>query len=180
MENLPGVDSFEKIRMILTFQPLTKEYALVILKWHYVPPFDCYNFKTNTISEDLYYLLDRKNAFFALLNLQGQLEGYCSFGSDGRVDGGRYNTKALDIGMGIRPDLVGQGRGKLYAQAVAGYAIDRYAIEQLRVTIAQFNQRAQRVWQQSGFEQVEKFVKVGTKKEFVIMTCTVSSLLTRF
>ena len=156
--------------MILKFRPLVEEYALAILKWHYIPPYDCYNFNANTISEDLRYLLDRQNAFFALLNLQGQLEGYCSFGSDGRVDGGCYNTEALDIGMGIRPDLVGQGRGKLYAQAVVRYGTNQYAVEQLRVTVALFNKRAQRVWQQLGFKQAEKFVKVGTKEEFVIMS----------
>ena len=142
------------------------------------------------------YLLDKKNAFFALLNLQRQLEGYCSFGSDGQVLGGCYSTQALDIGMGIKPDLVGRGRGKLYAQAVARYGINLYLVEQLRVTVAQFkrdlrklgkpqpassfNKRAQRVWQQLGFEQVEKFVKVGTKEEFVIMTCAVSSLPIKF
>ena len=166
--------------MMLKFRPLMKESALAILKWHYISPYDCYNFNANTTSEDLYYLLDRKNAFFALLSVQGQLEGYCSFGSDGQVDGGCYSTKALDIGMGIRPDLVGQGRGKLYAQAVVKYGINGYVVEQLRVTIAQFNKRAQRVWQQLGFEQVEKFVKVGTKDEFVIMTRAVSPLSTRF
>ena len=114
------------------------------------------------------------------MNLQGQLEGYCSFGSDGQVLGGCYSTQALDIGMGIKPDLVGQGRGKLYALAVTRYGINQYKVEHLRVTIAQFNKRAQRVWQQLGFKQVEKFVKAGTKEEFVIMTCTVSSLLIKF
>ena len=156
--------------MRLLFRPLVKEYALAILKWHYIPPYDYYNFNTNTTQEDLCYLLDRKNAFFALLNLKGQLEGYCSFGSDGQVRGGCYSTKALDIGMGIRPDLVGQGRGKLYAQAVVRYGTNQYAVEQLRVTVALFNKRAQRVWQQLGFKQAEKFVKVGTKEEFVIMS----------
>ncbi len=166
--------------MRLLFRPLVKEYALAILNYHYIPPYDYYNFDANTTQEDLCYLLDKKNAFFALLNLQGQLEGYCSFGSDGQVLGGCYNTEALDIAMGISPDLVGQGRGKLYAQAVARYGINQYTLKQLRVTVTQFNKRAQRVWQQLGFEQMEKFVKVGTKEEFVIMTCAVSSLPTRF
>lgn len=166
--------------MRLLFRPLIEEDALTILKWQYIPPYDYYNFNANTTQEDLRYLLDKKNAFFALLNLQGQLEGYCSFGSDGQVLGGCYSTQALDIGMGIKPDLVGQGRGKLYALAVARYGINQYEVQQLRVTVAQFNQRAQRVWQQLGFEQVEKFVKVGTKEKFVIMTCAVSSLPIKF
>ena len=159
----------------LTFQPLEKEQALAILKWHYSSPYDCYNFNANTIQEDLLYLLEEKNAFCATLNLQGELEGYCSFGSDGQVPGADYSAEALDIGMGIRPDLVGKGRGKQYARAVARYGANQYAAKQLRVTIAKFNKRAQRVWQQLGFEQVETFIKIGTEEEFVVMTRAVSS-----
>jgi [ribosomal protein S18]-alanine N-acetyltransferase len=156
-----------------TFPLLEKEHALAILNWRYTFPYDYYNFDTNTLQEDLCYLLDSKNAFCSILNLQEELEGYCSFGSDGQVLGGDYRDKALDIGMGIRPDLVGQGRGKYYAQAVAEYGAHQYGIQQLRVTIAGFNKRAQRVWEQLGFEQVEKFVKINSGDEFVVMACSV-------
>ncbi|MEA5574092.1 GNAT family N-acetyltransferase [Calothrix sp. UHCC 0171] len=157
----------------LTFRQLEKEYALAILNWRYTSPYDYYNFDADTVQEDLRYLLDVKNAFCAILNLQGELEGYCSFGSDGQVPGGDYSAEALDIGMGIRPDLVGQGRGKQYAQAVARYGAKQYGAQQLRVTIAEFNKRAQRVWEQLGFEPVEKFIKIGSGEKFVVMTCAV-------
>jgi [ribosomal protein S18]-alanine N-acetyltransferase len=157
----------------LTFRLLEKEHALALLNWRYTSPYDYYNFNADTIQEDMRYLLDSKNAFCAILNLQGELEGYCSFGSDGQVPGGEYSSEALDIGMGIRPDLVGKGRGRQYAQAVVRYGTNQYGAQQLRVTIAEFNKRAQRVWEQLGFEQVEKFVKIGSEEEFVIMTCAV-------
>lgn len=157
--------------MRLTFRPLEKEHALAILNWRYALPYDCYNFNTDTIQEDLCYLLDPENAFYAILNPQGELEGYCSFGSDGQVPGGNYGVEALDIGMGIRPDLIGQGHGEEYAQAVVKYGADRYGAQKLRVTIAAFNKRAQRVWGRLGFEQVEAFVKIGSEEKFVIMTC---------
>lgn len=157
----------------LTFRQLEKEHALAILNWRYTSPYDYYNFDADTVQEDLRYLLDAKNAFCAILNLQGELEGYCSFGSDGQVPGGDYSAEALDIGMGIRPDLVAQGRGKQYAQAVARYGAKQYRAQQLRVTIAEFNKRAQRVWEQLGFEQVEKFIKIGSGEKFVVMACAV-------
>ena len=160
--------------MRLTFRPLEKEQALAILKWRYPCPYDYYNFNAKSIQKDLCYLLDPKNAFYAL-SRQEQLEGYCSFGLDGQVPGGHYSAEALDIGMGIRPDLVGQGHGKQYAQAVARYGANKLRYKQLRVTIAQFNKRAQRVWEQLGFKQVEKFIKTGSEEEFVVMTCAVSS-----
>jgi RimJ/RimL family protein N-acetyltransferase len=156
----------------LTFCKIKKEHALAIIKWRYSSPYDYYNFDADAIQEDLHYLIDAKNDFWAILNLQGELEGYCSFGLDGRVPGGDYSAEALDIGMGIRPDLVGQGRGKHYAQAVIGHGTSQYRPQQLRVTIAEFNKRAQRVWAQLGFEQVEKFIKIDNGEEFVVMTRT--------
>lgn len=159
--------------MIVKFKALDREQALAILNWNYPYPYDYYNFDRDRIQEELCYLLEEKNAFFAILNQQGDLEGFCSFGSDARVPGGNYSSEAIDIGMGIRPDLIGLGRGKCYARAVADYGENKYQAKQLRVTIAFFNKRAQRVWQQLGFDRQEKFLKIGTEEEFIIMTRTV-------
>ena len=41
----------------------------------------------------------------------GTLLGYGSFGPEGQVPGGRYDASAIDLGMGLRPDLVGRGLG---------------------------------------------------------------------
>ncbi|BCL38364.1 GNAT family N-acetyltransferase [Nostoc sp. MS1] len=156
--------------MKLTFQTLHKDHALAILNWRYTPPYDFYNFNADTVLEDLRYLLDPKNAFYVILNSLGELEGYCSFGADGQVPGGDYRVEALDLGMGIRPDLTGLRHGKYYAQGVIKYGADRYEAQLFRVTIAQFNKRAQRVWQKLGFEQVEEFSKISSREKFVIMT----------
>lgn len=156
--------------MKLIFQTLYKDHALAILNWRYTPPYDFYNFNADTVLEDLCYLLDPKNSFHAILNPLGELEGYCSFGSDGQVPGGDYRVEALDLGMGIRPNLTGLRHGEQYAQAVIKYGASRYGAQFFRVTIAQFNKRAQRVWQKLGFEQVEEFAKIGSGEKFVIMT----------
>ncbi|MEM9907535.1 MAG: GNAT family N-acetyltransferase [Cyanobacteria bacterium P01_D01_bin.44] len=159
--------------MEFEFQSLEKRHALAILSWRYPAPYDVYNFDPENHQANLCYLLDPKNAFFAILNRQGELEGYCSFGTDGQVPGGNYSAQALDIGMGIRPDWVGKGRGKMYVSAVARYGTQRYQPRQLRVTIAAFNQRAQRVWQKLGFEPVEMFEKIEdgerSGKNFIVM-----------
>ena len=154
-------------------QSLAPEHALAILTWRYLPPYDGYNFDPHTAQADLDYLLDPQNAFCAILNQSGELEGYCSFGLDGQVPGGDYKAEALDIGMGIRPDLVGQGRGKDYAQAVIRYGAEHYGARLLRVTIATFNTRAQRVWQKLGFEPIETFIKTNSEETFVVMTTPV-------
>lgn len=157
-----------------TFRALEKDDALAILNWRYALPYDYYNSVTATIQEDLCYLLEPENAYYAILNSQGELEGYCSFGADAQVPGGDYGLQALDIAMGIRPDLTGQGQGGQFAQSVIKYGAERYGAQKLRVTIAKFNQRAQRVWEKLGFERVGEFVKIGSEEEFVIMACAYS------
>ena len=156
--------------MAWTFRPLEKSHVLTMLSWQYEPPYERYNFNPATVTDDLIYLLNPENAFYAILNIQDDLEGYCSFGSDGRVPGGDYSLTALDIGMGIRPDLTNQKLGAAYARAVMEYGQICYGASTLRVTIALFNQRAQRVWQNLGFDPVETFVKQGSQDRFVIMT----------
>ncbi|WP_414544926.1 hypothetical protein [Nostoc sp. CCY0012] len=71
--------------------------------------------------------------------------------------------------MGIRTDLTGLRHGKQYAQAVIKFGATRYKAQFCRVTIAQFNKRAQRMWQKLGFEQVEEFAKTGSGEKFVMM-----------
>lgn len=146
-----------------------------MLSWQYPTPYDVYNFREDSFQTNLSYLLDPQNAFFAILDHNQTLVGYCSFGADGQVPGGDYSAQALDIGMGIRPDLVGQGQGKRYALAVVRHGAQRYQTNQFRVTIAAFNQRAQRVWQSLGFEPVEVFYKTNSREKFIVMRGTVSA-----
>lgn len=81
-----------------------------------------------------------------------ELVAYCSFGQDGQVTGADYRDQALDIGMGIRPDLTGRGKGAEYAKAVLEFADSFFKPKAFRVTIAAFNKRAIRVWQKLGFQ----------------------------
>ncbi len=155
--------------MSFTFRPITKNDTQTILNWRYKPPLHFYNPNANSIQEDLEYLLAPHNSFYTMLS-GTKLEGYCSFGSDGQVSGGDYTTEALDIGIGIHPDLTGQGRGIVYVNAVVEFALCTFSHQVLRVTVAQFNQRAQRVWEKAGFKEVTKFCKHESNTIFVIMT----------
>ncbi len=78
-------------------------------------------------------------------------------------------AEALDIGMGMRPDLTGQGKGSLYATAVFAFARNNYPYQLHRVTIAEFNDRAQQLCRQAGFVQNSRFVREKDGRPFVIM-----------
>ena len=50
--------------------------------------------------------------FHAIMNLQQEFVGFCSFGADGQVPGGDYSLAALDIGLGMKPEYTGRGLGR--------------------------------------------------------------------
>ena len=155
--------------MSLTFRPLDESSAATILDWKYEPPYHIYNLASPEPEDTLHYLLDPQNAFYATYDQQDRLEAFCSFGPDGQVTGGDYSLPALDIGLGVRPDLTGQGHGDEYVKAVIDFANATYAPERLRVTIATFNRRARRVWEKAGFQEVQKFTGGWENTDFVIL-----------
>jgi [ribosomal protein S18]-alanine N-acetyltransferase len=155
--------------MSFTFRALDKNSAQTILHWQYEAPYDIYNLAPSDPETTLRYLLDPQNAFHGIYGQQGHLEAYCSFGPDGQVTGGDYSTPALDIGLGVRPDLTGQGHGAEYVNAVIDFAWHTYAPDRLRVTIAAFNRRALRVWEKAGFQAVQSFEGGWKNLHFVIL-----------
>jgi len=156
--------------MSLTFRPLDEKSAQTILHWKYEAPYDVYNLAAPDPENTLRYLLDPQNAFHGIYGQQGQIEAYCSFGLDAQVSGGDYSTPALDIGLGLRPDLTGQGLGSEYVNAVINFAYSTYSTDRLRVTIAAFNKRALRVWERAGFQVMHKFQGGWNNMDFIILT----------
>ena len=149
---------------------LDESAAREIVRWRYKPPYDIYNLEES--EETRKYLLDRQNKFHALRDRNGELVGFCSFGVDAQVPGGDYGEDALDIGMGIRPDLTGKGSGSKFAAAVLEFAQQKFNPAAFRVTIAAFNLRAQRVWENNGFQYTQTFIHEARSQEFVVLMRT--------
>jgi GNAT superfamily N-acetyltransferase len=91
-----------------------------------------------------------------------------SYGLDGQVSGGDYSAEALDIGLAVRPDLTGRGLGDSFVEAAISFAQHTFQPSHLRVTIADFNQRARRVWEKQGFQPVSAFASSTTDMPFTI------------
>ena len=156
--------------MSYLFRPIHQTDLPVITSWRYDPPYDLYNLDHPPSADDSAYYLDSQYDYHVITNEAGAVLAYCSFGPDGQVPGGDYSAPGLDIGMGVRPDLTGQGKGVTFAHAVCEFAHATYSPPALRVTIADFNRRARRVWEKLGFEFDERFVAEGREVEFVILT----------
>jgi GNAT superfamily N-acetyltransferase len=144
--------------------------ARAILCWRYDPPYDVYNLDPDPKGTELGLLLDPDNRYYTLASEAGDLEAFCCFGPDAQVPGGDYASAALDIGLGVRPDLTGQGQGLAYALAVCDYARRTFAPTAFRVTVARFNRRAQRVWEKAGFVRGQAFEREPDGLPFVVLS----------
>ena len=170
---------------MLTFAPVTQTDVEQFARWRYEPPYNVYNENPSEPLEADYlaYFLDPENNLYSIFDQAGELVAYCSFGRDGQVPGGDYSADALDLGLGMRPDLTGQGRGIEFVRAMIDFALEKFRPVALRVTIAKFNHRAQRVWQKAGFQQLSQFDRPSNGMPFLIFVhedITFNDLTKRF
>jgi RimJ/RimL family protein N-acetyltransferase len=140
-----------------------------MLNWRYEPPYDVYDFHADDVEALVKFFLDPQYAYHAILTAKGELVAFCCFGMDARVPGGDYCAEALDVGLGVRPDRTGQGWGGIYVQAVLDFARREYAPALFRVTIAEFNLRAQRVWERAGFRRMQRFCSTHDGRPFLAL-----------
>ncbi len=96
-----------------TFTPIERQEAKEIAAWRYEGPYALYDGDP----EGFETLLEREYRVHAARDERGELVGFCSFGEDARVPGYEYADDALDVGLGMPPDLVGRGAGhRLHAR----------------------------------------------------------------
>jgi ribosomal-protein-alanine N-acetyltransferase len=150
--------------------PLTPLEAEAIVAWHYPPPYHLYNVAPDEQTETIAYFLNPDNRCFAIRDTNDTFLGYASLGADAQVPGGDYSLNALDLGIGIRPDLTGRGEGKRFLAALVAFAETQVPPpEHLRVTVAGFNERAQRLVRGGGFAEVQRFARPKDGLEFVVL-----------
>lgn len=158
--------------MELTFTAMTADAAREALSWRYDGPYAVYNTTPDALEEAVAVFCDPANAYFAARAEDGALAGWCCFGPDARVPGGDYaDPDALDVGIGLRPDLTGQGRGLAFFRAVLAFGRDRFAPARFRLTVAAFNARARRVYAGAGFRARGQFRRGNdpAAPEFILM-----------
>jgi ribosomal-protein-alanine N-acetyltransferase len=76
--------------------------------------------------------------------------GFGCLGADARVPGLAGVDGVLDVGVGMRPDLVGQGLGPEFATTVLEFAATRGATR-LRAVVQDWNSRSLRLVERLGF-----------------------------
>lgn len=64
----------------------------------------------------------------------------------------------IEIGLGLRPGLTGQGRGKAFLEEILRFVRENYSFEKIKLDVVSFNPRAIKVYERAGF------LKTGTAK----------------
>jgi ribosomal-protein-alanine N-acetyltransferase len=140
------------------FEPMGLEAARAILAWRYEGPYAVYNADPAQLEAGARTWAGPNSGGFALRDAGGEVVGFCSFGADAQVPGGDYAAAgALDVGLGLRPDLTGRGHGLAFVRAILRFGRRRFRPARFRLTVAAFNQRALRVYERAGFRVTHRF-----------------------
>jgi ribosomal-protein-alanine N-acetyltransferase len=122
-------------------------------------------------------LLNPGYRYHAALDEEGVRAGYFCFGDDARVPSGEepglYEEDALDVGLGMRPDLIGKGMGEEFVRVGLAFARECYSPASFRLTVAAINRRAIRVYEKVGFTRTVSFT--GNGREWVVMAADARS-----
>src|SRR5687767_4609680 len=97
----------------LIITPMDQAAAQAVVQWRYPPPYEIYSLSHDPLGAAL-FLSSADQGYFQLRDAAGELVAFCCFGEEGRVPGGDYRLPALDLGIGVRPDLTGRGEGMRY------------------------------------------------------------------
>lgn len=155
--------------MDFAFGPMEPEHAREIAAWRYDLPYDFYDMAADEEGIDEHLDPERLKDYYAAFSGNSELAGFLSFGEEARVAGGDYSGDALDIGLGLRPDLTGKGLGLGFVKAGLEFANEQFSPEGFRLSVATFNERAIRVYERAGFRRGEVFVRGGGDHEFLMM-----------
>lgn len=148
--------------------PVTPDDIEAILSWHYPPPYDVYGGSVDEAPEfdAAAEMRDTRSPHFAARiigdegrELQPPLAFFacgtsCEVGSEPDAPAEPHLRRAdgsITIGLGLRPDITGQGMGLGLVEAGLDYARDHYQPSAFRLFVYAWNQRAIRVYERAGF-----------------------------
>ena len=149
---------------VFRFTQMTQEEAEAVAAWHYPEPYSFYDWTAD--ADDLRELLESKlrgEAYWAVRDKADELAGYFSF---------KPKEDAVEIGLGLRPDLTGHGLGAAFLAAGLDFARGRFSPKRFTLAVATFNERAITVYERAGFARDRVYLHStnGAEWEFFEMS----------
>ncbi len=148
----------------MKIEPMNRDYALEYTKWEYASPYEFYNTPPSGIGETMDEILgDSGMDYYSVLDEDGSLFGMYEYSFHGKI---------MEIGLGIRPELCGQGYGKDFVRQCISFGREKYAYtDVIRLMVADFNTRAIHLYRSVGFVETDRINKVsfGKPVTFIVM-----------
>ena len=127
--------------MVRVIAPLGPEDAALVDGWRYDPPYDFYNGEDDPVQNP-------ERCF--LVQDGDEVVGFYYF--DTRED-------TVEIGLGLRPDLTGQGLGLEFFLDGVAFVHGRFPGRRVKLNVAAFNERAITVYERAGFRRTGEHVR---------------------
>lgn len=142
-----------------------KEAVEIADYWKYPAPYDFYDMAAD--KEDYDEMIDplaRGDKFFSITKDQELIGFFCVFPKE-------PTTNEIELGLGMKPELTGKGLGERFVKVIIEYLKGNYSGQVVWLSVADFNQRALKVYEQVGFNYVtEKLQKTnGGEHNFIVM-----------
>ena len=152
-----------------TIADITPEDALQVLGWKYEPPYDFYNIRSKSEAMQEFLM----GSYYSVYK-EDELVGVFCIGESAKVPegirAGVYKESRVDVGVGMSPVLTGQGKGMEFFESILSYLQRRFPEADMRLSVASFNKRAIKLYQNCGFTQQATFQ--SKDHEFIVMTRT--------
>ena len=145
-------------------RPFREEEAVAVAAWAYAPSYDIYDGDPGHAGDYLAVDQDGYGYYAIAESANDEVVGFCCFGAEARVHGQEAQDGTVDIGGGVRPDLLSQGLAGQVLPLLLDFARQRFAPQRFRTAIASFNERSTRLCLTSGFRVVRRFD--GPGREF--------------
>lgn len=147
------------------FEIMTQGQAeFIAFTWHYDGEYSFYDMEADKEDLDEFLNPKKRGDTTFVVSKEKELLGFFSFNE--------VNKNTIEIGLGMRPDLTGRGVGEQFVRAGIEFAKSNYKPDKITLSVASFNQRAIKVYQKIGFEEVAFFKQDtnGSNFEFLKMS----------
>lgn len=138
----------------MNISKLSQINAVKISNWHYTDEYSFYN--TDADLEDYNEILSvdlRADKFFQVLTANNELLGYFVVEPTDVRD-------VYEVGLGMAPEFTGIGKGSSFVHVIIEFISRVYKPIKLLLNVAEFNVRAQKVYQRMGFTIFKKEIQI--------------------
>jgi ribosomal-protein-alanine N-acetyltransferase len=127
--------------VIRRIEPATEAFFAELATWQYEPPYDFYDGDPEPVLNP--------ERFFQVLD-DDKITGFLYFAQHGDT---------LEYGLGLHPDLTGRGLGLEFFRSGLEFGRKRYRPARVVTNVAEFNDRARKVYERAGFRVIGQRVR---------------------